>query len=415
MSSANLERAQQLLQQNRPAEAENFAREAISEAHEDALSHAILATALDEQRKSKQALESIHEAIRLSPDWHYAHLQLARIRFSLQQWSKSEEAIETALRLYPDDPDALALLAYLRMRVSRWEEALEIAERGLRVDPDHVACTNARAQSLSNLKRADQAADSLDYALQRDPENPLTHYQKGQVLLRQGQYDQATYHFGEALRLEPDFAEAREGLVEALKARHFIYSLFLKYAFFMAQLSPRARWAIIIGGLIGQNVLYRAFAGAGMLGAAYGVRIVYGAIVFFTWNASSIFNLLLFSHPMGRHALADPQKRSAALVGLATLVGVGFVGAFIGSGDPFYLNAAICSLLTTLPLSALERCSRPGRRQAVLAIAAGQALLVIAAFALNLSGQWQTADMLALIGIFLGAAFSWFSGFFTDE
>ncbi|MEM9158959.1 MAG: tetratricopeptide repeat protein [Verrucomicrobiota bacterium] len=414
MSSGNIERAQVLLQQNRPTEAEDYARKAIEEDVNRPLPYVILASSLDEQNKHKDALPPIQEAIRLSPEWDYAHFRLAGIYYSLRDWKKSEASLNEALRLNPDNPDAYGLLAYLRIRSSKWEEALSFAERGLQIDSDHVTCTNARAHALSNLKRSDQATDSLDYALQRDPDNPYTHFQKGQVLLRAGNYDQAAHHFCEALRLEPNFAEAREGLVQALKGKHFIYSIFLKYTFFMMRLTPGARWGIILGGLFGHRFLFSILAESGHITAAYAVRILYGAIVFFTWNASSVFNLLLLSHPLGRHALSDTQKRVSALVGLVTLAAIGFVVAFFYTYHEIHLLSAICMLLITLPLSALEHTSRPNRRKGVIAIAAGQAIATLVALILYYNGQTDIAGGLLTLTLLAGAAFSWLSGFFTD-
>ena len=54
----------------------------------------------------------------------------------------------------------------------------------------------------------------------------------------------------EALRIAPENEYARHGLVEALKARHLVYRMMLAYFLWMARLSSKARWAVVIGALV---------------------------------------------------------------------------------------------------------------------------------------------------------------------
>ncbi len=412
MSSPNLDRAQLLLEQNRGKDAEAYARLAIQEDADSPHAYLYLSAALMQQDKDREALAPAQHALSLDPDNPYLHAHLARVFYHTEDWKKAEAAAQQSLQMYPENADMYGLLAYLVARKADWKQSLRFAETGLGYDSDHVLCTNARANALLKLKRVDQAQDSLDYALKRNPENPYTHYQKGRTLLEAGKYEEAAKHFCEALRLAPNFQEAKEGLVEALKARHLIYSLFLKYVFFMTRLNPKVQMSIIFGGFFAQRILSSSLASSGQIGAANAVRIIYGGLVYFTWTASSLFNLLLFVHPMGRFALSERQKKVAAGVGACVFMIAVNLFLYVSSGIEGSLFSALAFAATSLPISTAESITNPKKLKLLLAIIAGQSLCAIAAFALYLSGNPNNASLPASIAVLTGVAFTWLSSFF---
>ncbi len=414
MSSPNLDRAQLLLAQNRGKDAEEYARLAIQEDADSPLAYLYLSAALMQQDKDREALAPAQHALSLEPDNPHMHAHLARVFFHTEDWKKAEAAAQQSLQMYPENADMYGLLAYLAARKADWKQSLDFAETGLGYDSDHVLCTNARANALLKLKRVDQAQDSLDYALKRNPENPYTHYQKGQTLLEAGKYDEAAKHFCEALRLAPNFQEAKEGLVEALKAKHLIYSLFLKYIFFMTRLKPGVQMAIVFGGFFAQRFLSDSLDASGQYAAANAIRILYGTFAFFTWTASSLFNLLLFVHPMGRFALSDRQRKVAAGVGACVLMILVSLGVHYSTHLDGLLLGALAFATCSLPVAAAEYTTNPGKLKLLLAIIAGQSLCAIVAFALYLSGNLDGANLPASIAILTGVAFTWLSSFFRN-
>ncbi len=87
-----------------------------------------------------------------------------------------------------------------------------------------------------------------------NPNNPNTHANLGWALLHKGEHEKAMIHFREALRLDPELQWAQQGIVEALKARHFIYRVMLKYFLWMSRLGSRAQWGVILGAYFGHRV-----------------------------------------------------------------------------------------------------------------------------------------------------------------
>lgn len=412
-TNPNLQRAQLLLEQSRPKEAEDYARQGIQDEPDNPYAYYLLSSALLRQDREDDAIAPAQAALEKDPDNPHFHFHLAVIHYNRRQYKAARDAADRSLALYPENPDAFGLLALLAARSADWRQSLEHAESGLAYDSDHVTCTNARANALVKLKRHDMAHESLDYALQRNPENPLTHYQKAGSLMETGRYEEAARHYCEALRLEPDFPEAKEGLVEALKARHWIYSLFLKYIFFMGRLSSRTQMILIFGGFFAQRLAHTSLRNAGLPGPALAVRVAYGVLVFFTWTAPSLFNLLLFLHPLGRHALTDLQKRVAAGVGSAILAALACACAALTVGPQDALLAAIAFATLTLPLASLNQISRPGSFKTVVAICAGHALLTLVGAALVFLSSSSDGAALLAIPILIGVAYTWLSGFFT--
>ena len=412
-TNPNLQRAQLLLEQSRPKEAEDYARQGIQDEPDNPYAYYLLSSALLQQDREDDALPPAQAALERAPDNPQLHFHLAIIHYNRRQYKAAREAADRSLQIYPENPDAFGLLALLAARSAAWRQSLEYAESGLAYDSDHVTCTNARANALVKLKRPDLAHESLDYALQRDPDNPLTHYQKARSLMETGRYDEAARHYCEALRLEPDFAEAKEGLVEALKARHWVYSLFLKYLFFMGRLAPRTQMIIVFGGFFAQRIAHTALTNAGHPGPALAVRIVYGVLVYFTWTAPSLFNLLLFLHPLGRHALSDLQKRVAAGVGASILAALACAAAALTVGPEDALVAAIAFATLTLPLASLNQITRPRSFKTVTAICAGHAILTLVGTALVFLAPSPNGADLLMIPILVGVAYTWLSSFFT--
>jgi tetratricopeptide (TPR) repeat protein len=229
----------------------------------------------------------------------------------------AERAIREAIALEPGSPDSFARLAAIHVSRRRWQEALAAAEQGLSIDPQDVDCTNLRAISLVQLGRRSEAGAAIDAALQRDPDNSVTHANKGWALLHSGDPRQALEHFRESLRIDPGNEWARAGIVEALKARNWLYRLMLAYFLWMSRLSGKAQLGLIVGLYIAN----RAIRVIGQQNPALQpylqpLLIAYLAFVALTWLASPLFDLLLRLNRFGRLALSERQIRASTWVGL---------------------------------------------------------------------------------------------------
>jgi len=363
----------------------------------DAQLHALSAHCLLELKRFPEATEEAETAVRLAPDQSFPFYVLARVWQERNHADRAMTAIGEAIRIEPEDADYHAFRSALHLYASRWAQALAAAETGLQLDAQHVQCNNLRAMALVKLGRRAEAGATIDATLAREPENSATHANKGWALLEAKRIDEALKHFRESLRLDPTNNYARAGLVETLKARHFVYGLFLRYWLWMAKLPPRTQVGLVIGGFIAYQVTRNIAANHPSL-APYLRPFLYAwlAFVWFTWVAQPVFDLLLRLHPIGRHALSADQRRDSSWFGMCVATAVVMFGlSFLGGWFAPLNDVALHVIVLALPLRLVFQCD-PGRpRQIMTAGVAALAVTLAVAVVAMYTGRGALAAKLA--------------------
>jgi tetratricopeptide (TPR) repeat protein len=327
----------------------------------NATAHALLALCQAERGQIREATWSAQEAVTREPDLPFAHYALASVMQDRERLDEAQQSILEAIRLDPKNTNYLAQLASIRCDQGRWQDALESTEQGLRLDAEHIACINLRALALNKLGRAAESRAAIESALARDPLNAVTHANLGWACLQKGDATKAQDHFREALRLDSEFAMARHGLVECFKTRYVVYRMLLRFMLWMAGLSKRWQWGIILGGAAAYLILLFVVALApGLAPYIWPVLIAYLAFGVLTWIADPLFNLLLRLDSYGRLALSPIQRTASSWVGGCLLASfVGLIVALIFSSPAAWASSAICGLLV-LPITGVFDCP-PGR------------------------------------------------------
>jgi tetratricopeptide (TPR) repeat protein len=382
----NLQRGLMLYQQGRHEMAETELRQTLSAEPNDPYAHSLLALCLAERAKFDDATQEAQHAIHLQPDFDFAHYAHAHVLFDRRRLKEAQAAIEEAIRLDPANSDYFSLLSNIHFQESRWADALRAAEQGLQFDPESVTCTNLRAMAMVKLGRRAEAGATIDAALAKHPESSLTHANQGWTYLEKGQPDKALEHFREALRLNPENEWARHGIVEALKARHFIYAMMLKYFLWMSRFSARGQWGIILGAYFG-NQLLQAIAHKNPPLAPYilPIRILYVCFALLTWLAAPFFNLMLRVNRFGRYALSREQTVASNWFGLCLLLGLlALVGTLIYGFDSIFFLGAIVFGFLLLPVSSVYNCASGRPRMTMAAIAIGLAAVGLGAIAVTM-------------------------------
>ena len=369
--SPQLQRALVLHEQGRHELAEKELRQHLAESPRDGFALALLAITMLEQERRDEAEQTAKESIAAAPDLAFAHYALARVLSDRNREDEAAAAIAEAIRLEPDDADYHAMRAGIEFDRRNWPTALEAAETGLQFDPEHVACNNLRAMALVKLGRKAEASQTISGTLAREPENATSHANKGWTLLESGERKPAMQHFRESLRIDPDNDWAKAGLVEAIKAGNPVYAVMLRYFLWMQKLSGNVRWAIILGGYFGSKILRGAAqSNPGLRPYVMPVVIAYMLFAILSWLAQPVFNLLLFVHPYGRHALNDDQRSQARWVGVCLALALGSLGIWFASGrSEDYPMAALVFGLLTLPVAAVHSCDEGWPRTTMLVIA----------------------------------------------
>ena len=363
--SAHLARARLLLAQSRPADAERETLLALATEPDDPSALALLALSRSDQQKHAEALTAARSAIGLAPDDPYFHYVHGFVLHRLDRNDDAYSATQEALRLAPDEADYFSLLAAIELSRRNWSSALSAAEQALALNPEHVNAANLRAMALVRLGRKEEATATVDFALHRAPENAFSHANQGWNCLHRNEPRKAQDHFREALRLDPSLDYARDGMLEALKARNPIYRGMLAYFLWISALSGRWQWGFMIGVFFGGRIISQAAAEQPQLRwILWPVLILFYAFIYLSWTAMPMFNLLLRLDRFGRHILTRDQRIASNWFGAFFLVALGMLGWWLASRSALALLLLIFFTMLSLCISATF--VRRGRARKIL-------------------------------------------------
>ncbi|HOT91318.1 MAG TPA: tetratricopeptide repeat protein [Anaerolineae bacterium] len=394
----HLAQAHILLQTRRYKDAEAALRRALAAAPNDADAHILLALALYYQDRNADALREVHLAIGLAPEAAHAHYVRALILLDQGRPDDAMRAIHEALRLDPNDAAYHVVAGRVYLYKKDWKRALAAAEAGLQCDPQHITCRNLQAMALVRLGRKVEALDALTDALARAPENALTHANYGWALLHQNKITEALAAFREALRLDPTSSWAREGIVEALKARNFIYRLLLRYFLWMSRLTEDEQWGVIgifHGIRVALRMAARAFPPLWII--VLPLLLLYQTFALLTWVAKPLFALLLRFDRFGRLALSDEDMVASTWMAICLLAAeLGVLLALLARNWGF-LALTVGALALLPPVAGVFHAHKGVGRLVLAVYTGGLALLVVLACVAAVIGQPVALGFAALL------------------
>jgi hypothetical protein len=135
-----------------------------------------------------------------------------------------------------------------------------------------------------------------------------------------------------------------------------VYRALLRASFRIPELGTGGRALAVVGGVVAVCVLEIARYDAdlpALLVLPLEVAVV--ALVFLSWTARSLADLLLFSDPLARHVLSRAQRVGAVATAAALLLGAVLgLRALAGGGGGLGFAAAVTALYT-LPIGAALR------------------------------------------------------------
>ncbi len=385
----HLTRARLLMEQSRYELAEEQLRLSLTENSADSESHALLSLCLLARDQFDDAEDEARQAIVNAPDVALGFHALAAVQQKRGLLTQADETVREAIRLDPWNEHHWGLLAGIEYARYRWKECLEAAVKGLECNADDITCTNLQAMALVQLGRREDAGLTIAQALAHDPDNATTHANQGWRLLHERQPDQAMIHFREALRLEPNSEWAREGIIEAMKARHFVYRWMLAFFLWMGRLPPKFQIALVLGMVFGNQILAAVCQAVPLLTPFRGPIIVgYTLFAWMSWVSSTLFNAVLCLNRFGRMALNRNEKIDAgcavACIGAAGLTGI--AGHLVGSGNSasdFWLVALLWLGLVIPLTNAFHLMQHHGRRWIwMMLYSVGLAIVIVVSFVL---------------------------------
>ncbi len=283
-----------------------------------------------------KVIETARRAVELAPNEDRAHFVVSLAQLRRENLDEAERAIRRAIEINCWNSGYFGQLAAIEVGRYRWDAALEAADHGLALDPDDRRCLNLRAVALTKLGRKSDAAATLEGALEKNPEDAYSHANRGWTLLHENEPRKAIEHFRESLRLDPTSAWAKEGMLEALRAKNWFYRRVLQYLLWMSRFPPGVQFGLIVGMI----VLVRMLNSIGrqmpeIAGAIAIVILGYVAFAAVSWFAKHIMNVVLLASADGRLVL-DRRERwiSGACTILVALTLALAAVAIVGKNDP---------------------------------------------------------------------------------
>ncbi len=412
--SAHFARAEMLYAQDRYDLAETECRKALAEVPEHPGVISLLALTLSALDRHDEAVSTAQNAVGLAPDEPYVHYCLAIVHLNRKKIQLAQHAIREAVQLDPENAEYRSLMASAHMARREYREALQAAEGGLELDPEHEQCTNLKAMALTQLGRKDEATRVIQGALQRDPDNSWTHSNQGWSHLHQNQPHKAAEHFREALRINPNNEHAKQGMLNALRAKNPIFRVMLAYFLWMSRLSGAMQWGIIIGLYFG----YRFLGNLQSRNPEHAVwitplLILYVLFVYLSWTSPALSNLLLRLNAYGKYLLDDDDLRASNFVGGTLLLAIlSFAGGIL-TGQTILYAVGVFLLLIIIPVAGTFSRPKGSARTILMLYTLGLCALGGLALSLMAIGRGEAATpfiSLFLIGMF---AFAWVANALT--
>ncbi len=219
---------------------------------------------------------------------------------------------------------------------------------------------------------------------------------QGWAALEQGEPQQAVQHFRRALRLRPNYARARSGIVEALKAHHPLYRQLLRWFFWLSRFQPATQIGVMmVAFVVLRLVMYLGGESAWPLSIAFlGVCVLLGL-------ASPLFDVLLRIDPVGGQSLDADQRRGANLLLINLLAPLPLLFWFLATSNGLGIVVWILFTLTSLPSSAIYRCQAGWPRWTLMAATTAVLLMItpLLVSALVQVHGWPTTERLKWIEI----------------
>jgi tetratricopeptide (TPR) repeat protein len=169
-------------------------------ATEDAGVYVVLAGVQMQSGQLKEAEESAHKALELSPDDPQALIQLSSALDRAGKHEASEKALRELLKREPDNATALNNLGYFMVeRGVGYQEALKLIERAVAIDPTQGSFLDSLGWTHFKLGNIEKARQYLEKATIYSKRNSTIHEHLGDVLREAGLLAEARKQWEKAL------------------------------------------------------------------------------------------------------------------------------------------------------------------------------------------------------------------------
>jgi hypothetical protein len=360
----------------------------------------------------EQALQLARRAVSLDPDLAMAHWCLGTLLCDRNRLDDAMSCAEQAVALDSTDPRPHALVAQIHAKKGKWVACLDSAGAGLALDPSDETCLGLRALAMRAKETGGDWSRALNDLVEENPASAWARTGLGWSALETGLASEAQTHFEQALALDPTAGWARDGLIEALKARNPVYSAVLQFFLWIDRLPPRTKWIYFLGGWFGYRFLRVTLqTNPGLAPVAYPLMALWVFFLVVSWTSGPLSDFVLSRTAEGRRLVTGERLVGANLVtgllGLSVLAGI----ISISVDSERATLAALCFVFLVIPVSAVFQCVRGWPRKIMLTYASVAALMALVALGAPLESAW----VLAFIVVLMSALGSWLAAFLRNR
>lgn len=200
-------------------DSETLFRRALAVTGGNYVAHHNLGFALDEQRRTAEAIEHYRAAVALRPDYVEARRSLAGALLEQGEWEAARREAEAAVAQAPDYAPARLALGAVLDRLGRLDEARQQFARAVELRPGDSQAWYALASILYRTGQLEAAQEAFERLLELEPHRAGAYDGLGAVLAARGQLDAAAAMFDRAMALRPDDAALRASAAQVAEAR----------------------------------------------------------------------------------------------------------------------------------------------------------------------------------------------------
>jgi tetratricopeptide (TPR) repeat protein len=405
----SISKVQILIQQQKFTAAEQILKDLLTQEAGNIHLLSLLAEVNLQQDKSDVAKRIIDNAIGLSPDSPQLFYIRSRIAIQQENYDEAENNLQQSIGLNPYEANYFALLASIKLIRKHYDEALDLANKSLEIDAENLLGLNTRSTALLKLNKGEESFDTIEGALRQDPNNAYTHANYGWGLLEKGEHKKALKHFKESLKQNPNSEYAQSGMMEALKAGNPVYRMFLKYSFWIGNLTSKYQWGVIIGFYVAMRVLKTlAQKNEALQPFLVPLIILLALLAFSTWVIKPISDLFLRFNTYGKVLLDKKQKMSSNFVAASFAVFVAGLLLFFILRHEKFLTIAVFGFAMMLPFSVMFSPSKYKYSLLIYTTAMAVIGLFAIAHALSTSEIFNVMTFIFVIGF---VAFQWIANY----
>jgi tetratricopeptide (TPR) repeat protein len=185
-------------------------------ARPDAVALELTANAHEALGETPRAVELLREAMLLEPHRLDLYLDFASLAFAHQSFQVGIDVIDAGLTQLPDSAQLYLARGVLHVQLGEYPEADSDFDKAERLDPARAMGSVARSLAQVQQNNLDDALATVRAQLKMNSKDPVAHYVLADLLSRQGaapgspEFAQAVAAAQEAVRLRPDFFLARD-------------------------------------------------------------------------------------------------------------------------------------------------------------------------------------------------------------